>query len=579
MAFKHLSGQRYFLIAKHSGKALGFKNEDLGSSMVQMTLDIDNEHQKFSFDEGNHFYWIMPAYRDRYLAIDNYSTANEVRVIQWHYEGEKENHHFHMDPAGEGYYRIRALHSGKFLDVIRASEADEASVLQFQLSGTDNQLFKMVPVTDDPVGESPMSYGETNETLRNILLGVIGAIPKVGGGISAVIGFFFSSQNTLSILWDQMKTYVDARIHEILEKQVIDDLRDDVAGLLTIAKEFDGLSPKTVEKGSKLISAISYGTGRQTHFLNKKAAVLPYLLGLGTIMIALRRKLLVDYFEVFGYNPSTNDYQKHLASLKECIKVFSKDAEKHRKTLMKSRMSHLQDRRDYRTGEQHQVDQELPLDIHTSETEDTYDNWQMSWSMMYNGQIGDFDFKERAEYALQQRRKQIAEQYESELDEMMDQAKLWKHFDPTESDYVEKVIKRSVGTFGGLQGTIAFEGVTGSKIKALTLFQQNGSLVGLTIGYEGQDTEETVGKFTANSARLVLDKKEYINSVYGHMRNHIEGIWFVTDKGHVIGGGKTKETRFSADLGDGLKPRLVRISGMHNNNVIEQLNFHWEYTY
>ncbi|RQO65902.1 hypothetical protein DBR43_27015 [Pedobacter sp. KBW06] len=579
MAFKHLSGQRYFLIAKHSGKALGFKNEHLGSSMVQMTLDIDNEYQKFSFDEGNHFYWIMPAYRARYLAIDNYSTANEVRVIQWHYEGGKENHHFHMDPAGGGYYRIRVLHSGKFLDVIRASEADDASVLQFQLSGTDNQLFKLVPVTDDAVGESPMSYGETNEMLRTILLGVIGAIPKVGGGISAVIGFFWSSQNTLSELWDQMKTYVDARIHEILEKQVIDGLRDDVAGLLIIAKEFDDLSPKTVEKGSKLISAISYGSGRQTHFLNKKASVLPYLLGLGTIMIALRRKLLVDYYEVFGYEPSKNDYQKHLASLKECIKVFSKDAEKHRKTLMNSRLSHLRERKDMKTKEQHETGQELPYFILSSQAEDTYDKWSMYWSMMYNGQIGDFDFKERAEFAVQQRRNQITQQYESELDELMDQAKLWKHFDPTEGDYVEKVIKRTVGTFGGYHGTTAFEGVKDAKINALTLFQENGNLVGLRVGYEGQNIEETIGKFTTNSTRLVLDKKEYINSIYGHMRNHIEGIWFITDKGHVIGGGKTKETRFSADLGDGLKPKLARISGMHNNNVIQQLNFHWEYTY
>ena len=180
---------------------------------------------------------------------------------------------------------------------------------------------------------------------------------------------------------------------------------------------------------------------------------------------------------------------------------------------------------------------------------------------------------------MQHRRKQIADHYESELDELMVQAKLWKHFDPKESEYTEKTVKRSVGTFGGFQGTTAFEGITGSKISRLTLFQENGSLVGLTIGNKDQTTDLTVGKFTGNSTSLVLEDEEYITSVYGHMKNHIEGLWFVTEKGRVIGAGKTNEMGFSADLGDGLKAKLVRISGAHNNNVIEQLNFHWEYTY
>ncbi|WP_342333074.1 RICIN domain-containing protein [Pedobacter sp. FW305-3-2-15-E-R2A2] len=585
MAFKHLSGQRYFLIAKHSGKALGFKNEAIGSSLIQMTLDIDNENQKFSFDEGNNFHWIMSAYRDRYLAIDNNSAADKARIIQWHYEPGKANHHFHLDPAGGGgYYRIRALHSDKFLDVINASEADEADVSQHQFSGTDNQLFKMVPVTDDPVGKSPMSYAETNEMGRAVLLGVIGAIPKVGGGISAVIGFFWSSKNTLSELWDQMKTYVDARIFEILEKHIIDDLRDDVAGLLNIAKEFDGLSPKTAEKGSKLISAISYGSGRQTHFLNKKPSVLPYLIGLGTIMLVLRRNLLVEYEDVFGYAPTPNDYEKHLESLKECIRVFSKDAEKHKKSLMKSRLSHIADPKEVVIHVQNMIGDTRYNYVKFSVVEDTFDNWTMSWSDVYidfaqTAQVGYKDHKKRAEYAVLQRRKQIVEQYESELDELMVQAKLWKHFDPKESEYTEKIVKRSVGTFGGFQGTTAFEGITGSKISRLTLFQENGSLVGLTIGYKGQTTDLTVGKFTGNSTSLVLEDEEYITSVYGHMKNHIEGLWFVTEKGRFIGAGKTNEMGFSADLGDGLKAKLVRISGAHNNNLIEQLNFHWEYTY
>jgi hypothetical protein len=565
MAFKHLPNQRYYIIAKHSGKALGFANNSLGCKLTQMTVDFDNENQKFSLAEGSHFYWIMPKKNERYLAVNNASTANGADLIQWHWEPGKANHQFHLDPAGDGYYRIRALHSDKFVDVIYGRQEDETRVVQIGLSGTDNQLFKLVPVIGDPIGENPMSYTEHNEAFRTVLLGLIGAAPKVGG-VSAVIGFLWSSKNTLADLWDQLKSYIDVRVAEMIEQKQLEELRDDLTGILSNANTFDGLSSGTIEKGGKLISTISIAQGRRPHFFNKKPSVLPYLIGLGTLMIALHQKLVVDYEEVFGNKPTPADAKQHLNDLKDCIEKFTKEAVKHRNALMRLRMAHIQD-----------ADESRDMYKPACTAKDTFDNWSMTFYPAIESELG--AYMPTAINAVSQRRNQIKEQYESELDEIMDQTKTWKYFDPTQTEkYVSGKIERAVGAFGGISDTIPFSGLDGSAIESITIWYDNDILTGLTLGYDSEK-EITAGKIASKSAKLELAKDEYIASVYGYMYKHVQGIWFSTQKGRVIGAGKKTRMPFSADLADGLNAKLINISGSHNNNLLEKLTFHWEYTY
>jgi hypothetical protein len=570
MAFKNLPNQRYYLIAKHSGKALGFENDSLGCRLTQMTLDTDNESQKFTLAEGAHFYWIIAGKNGRYLAVHNSSTANEAELIQWHWEPGKANHQFHLDPAGGGYYRIRALHSDKFVDVIYARQEDKAKVVQIQLSGTDNQLFKLVPVIGDPIGDNPTSYTEHNETFRTVLLGLISAGAPKGGGISAVIGFFWSSNNTLADLWDQLKSYIDIRIAEMLEQKQIEELRDDLTGILLNAKTFDGLTDGTSEKGTKLIATLSVAQGRQAHFFNKKPSVLPYLVGLGSLMIALNRKLVVDYKEVFGYDPKPNDAKQHLSDLQDCIAKFTKEVAKHRSTLIKSRMAHIKD-----------AEESVGMYNPTCTAKDTFDNLSMTFIPGIESEKG--AYMPSAENAVKQRRIQIKEQYESELDEIIDQTKTWKYFDPTVTEkYEEKKIRRSVGAFGGISDTIQFSGLKDLDIKYITIWYDNDILTGLTLGYkaEGNVKKEIIaGKASSKSVTLELADDEYINSAYGYMYKHVQGIWFSTQKGRVIGAGEKKRTPFSADLADGLNAKLINISGSHNNHLLEKLTFHWEYTY
>ena len=56
---------------------------------------------------------------------------------------------FASSATGE-YYKIVVKHSGKCLDIRGASTEDWANVIQYGWHGGDNQLFKLVPATDEP---------------------------------------------------------------------------------------------------------------------------------------------------------------------------------------------------------------------------------------------------------------------------------------------------------------------------------------------------------------------------------------------------------------------------------------------
>jgi hypothetical protein len=565
MAFKNLPNQRYYLVAKHSGKALGFKNDSLGCTMTQMTLDSNNENQKFTLAEGPHFYWIMPRKNERYLAVNNSSQDNGAAFIQWHWEPGKENHQFHLDPAGDGYYRIRVLHSNKFIDVIQVRQEDDAEVGQFQLSDTDNQLFKLVPVVYDPVGDRPVSYVEHNELLRTMVLGCINAgVPK-GGGVSAIIGFLWSSKNTLSDVWDQMKSYIDSRLAEVMEHKMLEDLRDDLAGILKNASSFDGMSDGDTDKGTKLLATLTVAEGRRPHFFNKQPSVLPYLVGLGTLMIALYHKLVLDYELVFGRRPNAQDAAQHLYDLKDCIEKFTKEVEKHKKTLMQSRMAHIQ-------SPQESANMYEPA----CTAKDTFNNWTMTFAPAIEGSKG--AYMPTTVNAVEQRRNQVKEQYASELEEITAQTKVWKYLDPDQTGKYEQSQKtRAVGSFGGIMNTQAFSGLKDTVIKSITVYYEKDELTGIALGYEGQ-SDVTAGKITSTYVKRELTN-DYITSVYGYMYKHIQGIWFTTKLGYVIGAGKKTKTPFSADLADGLNARLVNITGSHDGSLLEKLTFHWGYSY
>lgn len=574
MSFKPIANQSYYLIAKHSGKALGFANTNLGTGLIQMKFDPKNKQQQFRFDSGNNFQWIlMEPYRERYLAVDNSSKDDKARLIFWHWEPNKPNFYFRFIPAGGGYYRIMNINSSKFLDVYGASTDDNAGVVQHTLTTTDNQLFKPVPVFDQPANNNPASFVEINETARAATLGLIGLIPELGGGLKFIVGVFWKEGDKLADLWEQMKVYVDARIRELIKESELKLLREMLEGQLKVLAEIKDSSEL---QGQKIENVILDIVSKEPHYLKQSKEVLPYLVGLGSIMITLRQMMVLEYKDLFGVEPKAEVKAKNLKKLQASIKQYSEAVEESRKAVMDFRLAHVKDAHNYYEREEGEYS---VRHIYFSEAVDTYDGWKMKWQSDSDGD-GDKNHEELAENAAKQRKKQVEVQFATELDEFLLPAKLWKYFDPEHERYKAVIIAKTTGSFGGPHKTTEFKGKENSVIREIKIYSEGGVLCGLEVSYKGSDKSDGLKGRIGNTVETLTvdnDGGEYIDHVIGYINYHVDGLWFSTQKANTAGGGSTLSTYFSADVSDGFNPKLVNISGYYSAEKIEQLNFHWEY--
>ena len=74
------------------------------------------------------------------------STANAAEIIQYTCTGAA-NQQWELRDLGNGYYNIVARHSGKCLDVNNASTADNAPVIQYTCGTGANQQWRLRPVS------------------------------------------------------------------------------------------------------------------------------------------------------------------------------------------------------------------------------------------------------------------------------------------------------------------------------------------------------------------------------------------------------------------------------------------------
>jgi hypothetical protein len=83
------------------------------------------------------------------LDVQKFSLDNGAPVQQWNCQG-KDNQRWALEPAGTAEapsYFLRAIHSGKCLDVQKFSLDNGAPVQQWNCQGEDNQRW----VLDDPL--------------------------------------------------------------------------------------------------------------------------------------------------------------------------------------------------------------------------------------------------------------------------------------------------------------------------------------------------------------------------------------------------------------------------------------------
>ncbi|MEE3918431.1 RICIN domain-containing protein [Micromonospora sp. BRA006-A] len=85
------------------------------------------------------YHRVTARHSGRVLDVINGSTANNAEVKQWGWNGGG-NQRWEFQDAGGGWFRLVSAASGKCLDVANASTADGANIIQYTCgSGTNQQ--------------------------------------------------------------------------------------------------------------------------------------------------------------------------------------------------------------------------------------------------------------------------------------------------------------------------------------------------------------------------------------------------------------------------------------------------------
>jgi len=586
MSFKPVQNQLYYLIPK--GKAnnvIGAPNTNIAVHIDTQIHQKDKASQRFRFDPaGEKACWLLlPPFKERYVAIHDSSLADKVHAIQWKWENRKLNLQFQFLPAGNGYYRIMVLHSRKFLEIMDLSSSEKGRLVQNSFNTGDGQLFSMTPVPNVPSDIPPIAFDQKSDIIRTGALAVLGKIPEVGAGLSFVVGLFWKANDPLADLWKQMQAYIDVRVRTLIMENKLNEMSMQLKGIVNSVKE---ISQADENKGARLQGKVDSIVEIETTYMEVAKTALPYLVALGNIQLPLRRTLYTDYDTLFPPKPrDPNEGRQLLKSKKQnydelvkAINLYTTAFDVAVEELVKDRLSKIH----WKTEAQIRRPQS-PYEIKGARAYDDFDGWSLAfWDLDTILHYGFRNYKEWAEFAYNQRKLQIEAQYRSEMKDLGKSALLWDYFGQITPLPDPVTYRIQTGVFGGLNSYNPFNGVDNSVITAIEIYSENGNLCGLEVYYNGTGNG-LQGKKGNKTDRLDLTKgaiaedDEFITSVYGYYSDYIYGLWFVSSNGKVVGAGKETGSFFSADIADGLKARLEKISGKNDVHTLQQLSFHWKY--
>ncbi|HJX70648.1 MAG TPA: RICIN domain-containing protein [Bacteroidales bacterium] len=141
-----LSERKYFILARHSEKALDIKDKSTteGASIIQNTQQkINRQIWNITNVDGNH-YSIINDSTKLCLDIKDQSVDDSASIIQTAYTGD-ESQQWSIDFLGQGLYKIINRSSNKSLEVEAASTDDGIPLIQMLFLDSTNQHFRMIP--------------------------------------------------------------------------------------------------------------------------------------------------------------------------------------------------------------------------------------------------------------------------------------------------------------------------------------------------------------------------------------------------------------------------------------------------
>lgn len=158
--------QAYYIVARHSGKALRVSSPTLGSRIEQQTWEfVELERWRFEAVPGssNNEYYIFNEVTNLVLSVDPIAGGTYVTQVA---PNNPIQESWCFDPDGGGFYNI--LIQDLSMDIGGASIADGAQVLLWFDWSATNQDFEIIPVggvTPEPTASPTQS---TEPTITNI---------------------------------------------------------------------------------------------------------------------------------------------------------------------------------------------------------------------------------------------------------------------------------------------------------------------------------------------------------------------------------------------------------------------------
>jgi glucosylceramidase len=139
----------YNIISRNSNKGLDVADNSTTSGGRIQQYDITNgggNNQRWKFvSDGSGNYYIIVKSTGMYLATENNSTADGIKVQQKTFSASNE-FKWTVTSLGGGYYKIINLNSGKSLDVENVSTANGANIQVWAYTGGLNQQWQFVQV-------------------------------------------------------------------------------------------------------------------------------------------------------------------------------------------------------------------------------------------------------------------------------------------------------------------------------------------------------------------------------------------------------------------------------------------------
>ncbi|OON68856.1 RICIN domain-containing protein [Hymenobacter sp. CRA2] len=590
MAFKAQPQRPYVIIPKHSRRPLGPQRHDRhrGLHIQQQDAYLNHVGQQVHLDPtGNGEHWVHVVYCDKYWDIERESQAAGAKLLQWDWGGGAPNQHFRLAYAGDGYYYLRPAHSGQTLEVAgagRSWEDIQQNHLNPNLGQRDYQLFRIVPASPDYLPHETVPFRQYSDLLRDVVMGLTGAVPKVGGLFKGALGVFWPDGHDQDF-WNQMTQYVEQRVKQLLKQEHIASLKEALEGAKDILDEVERTHQPN-DRREKLHGALMAANFVKARFKREEEgiSVLPLLVAWGTLLLALRLEIYINYEDL---HPDEKDANRMALGKAEALRELQGAIEEFGRAVTKARAKAVQWRlgkisRGSEEGRESGGGRTRIVELWRRDwVTDSYDGWQQqrSWRSR-SSTTHDRSNEPIMAQVLAHRKTQVQAQFEAELDVLLAPAYLWPYVGTANkpSAQLKAVVvgpfaRPDSPAFGALAGTL----------RSITLFthpgnQPHGYLSGLHLTYtDGQSLR--VGSCAGTQQELLLNVGEYVTNVRGHQWDVIEQLTIETNQGRVISAGQVSHpSYFEAGLDDAVNARLTGISGHQKGDFFTALSFHWEYT-